>query len=409
MQPELSRRPDIDGLRAIAIIAVVGFHAFPQAFPGGFVGVDVFFVLSGFLITSIIVSGLARGSFSFLEFYARRTRRIFPALIIVLAACLAVGWFDLLPGEYTALGKHTVAGSTFLTNVVQWSEAGYFDPSAQSKPLLHLWSLGIEEQFYLAWPLVAFVAWRFGKKVFAAAAMIVIVSFLICLKITAGHPVTAFYLPWSRAWELLLGGCVATMPPFRYPVYMAVRNTASVAGAVLIVSAVAMFDDHSVYPGWRAAVPTIGTALMLWAGSDAVLNRRLLKLPVMVRVGLISYPLYLWHWPILSYLWIVGDSTVATRAIGLVLSVALAWATYRFVEFPMRRANLRISIPLIGGISAIALIGVAVFTGALPANPKGAPRTRYFSLGTATCSTCGRYCAVIEERGANLVITAGKL
>jgi peptidoglycan/LPS O-acetylase OafA/YrhL len=152
-------RRDIDGLRAIAIVSVVLFHAFPKLAPGGYVGVDVFFVISGFLITSNIVANLQRGTFSFAEFYIP-AKRIFPALTVVLLVTIGIGWFWLLPSEYVDLGKHALAGAGFATNVVQWTEAGYFDPAAKLKPLLHLWSLGIEEQFYLAWPIMAWLAWR---------------------------------------------------------------------------------------------------------------------------------------------------------------------------------------------------------------------------------------------------------
>lgn len=168
-------RSDIDGLRAVAVLSVLKFHAFPSVLPGGFVGVDIFFVISGFLITGIILKGLQQGDFSFKEFYARRIGRIFPSLFVVLSVCLTIGWFVLFPDEYRQLAKHTIAGAAFMSNLLSWHQAGYFDTAARSKPLLHLWSLGIEEQFYIAWPLLLVLAWKWTKKV---AAVIVLVAFV---------------------------------------------------------------------------------------------------------------------------------------------------------------------------------------------------------------------------------------
>ena len=165
-------RPDIDGLRAIAVLAVVIFHAFPNALPGGFVGVDIFFVISGFLITSIILDGFAQGDFRFSMFYARRIRRIFPALLVVLAACIVAGWFWLLPDEYGLLGHHVLAGAGFVSNLEMWREANYFDAATDTKILLHLWSLGVEEQYYLVWPAVVWMAWRSGVNLLALVAVV---------------------------------------------------------------------------------------------------------------------------------------------------------------------------------------------------------------------------------------------
>jgi peptidoglycan/LPS O-acetylase OafA/YrhL len=360
-------RPEIDGLRAVAVAGVVGFHAFPAVIPGGYVGVDVFFVISGFLITSIIVDGLNHDHFSLIGFYIRRTRRIFPALALVLAACLAAGWVLLLPSEFIALGKHTAAGATFITNFVQLDEAGYFDVSAELKPLLHLWSLGIEEQFYLAWPLIAMAAFRLGKRVFNAALAIVIVSFVINMAMTYKHPNSAFYLPWPRAWELLLGGCLATLPSFLRATSAMSRNLAAFAGATLICIAVAFFDHNSAFPGWRALLPTGGTALIIWAGSDAWLNRRVLAQPLPVGIGLISYPLYLWHWPLLSFLAINNDRSISSRFVAIAITIVLAWATYHFVEQPIRHARRTVWRPIIAGLACVGCVGILAFVAILPA------------------------------------------
>ena len=198
-------RPDIDGLRALAVLSVVGFHAFPKSIKGGFIGVDVFFVISGYLISAIIFENLKNKSFSFSEFYARRVRRIFPALALVLIACHVFGWFVLLSDEYKQLGRHIAAGSGFVSNMVLWSEAGYFDNSADTKPLLHLWSLGIEEQFYLAWPMLLWLAWKSRINLLGVTVVILLASFYLNVAEVKKDVIGAFYSPITRFWELLVG------------------------------------------------------------------------------------------------------------------------------------------------------------------------------------------------------------
>ena len=202
-------RRDIDGLRAIAVLAVIGFHAFPAAVPGGFVGVDVFFVISGFLISTIVFGSLERGGFSYVDFYDRRIRRIFPALIIVLVATWIAGWRLLYPLEYANLGKHIASGAGFVSNFMLWRDSGYFDTGAEQKPLLHLWSLAIEEQFYLVWPLGLVLTWRFVKLRFALIGVVALSSFGICVWLTGRDPVVAYYFPVTRFWELLMGAMLA--------------------------------------------------------------------------------------------------------------------------------------------------------------------------------------------------------
>ncbi|MFA6121206.1 MAG: acyltransferase, partial [Sideroxydans sp.] len=198
-------RADIDGLRAIAILAVVGFHAFPTWVKGGFIGVDVFFVISGFLISTIIFGSLSRDAFSFAEFYARRIKRIFPALFLVLVASFVFGWFALLADEYKQLGKHIAGGAGFVSNFVLWGESGYFDNAAETKPLLHLWSLGIEEQFYFVWPLLLWFAWKRRFNLLTIALVVAVVSFALNVFTVRSDPVAAFYSPLTRFWELMVG------------------------------------------------------------------------------------------------------------------------------------------------------------------------------------------------------------
>ncbi len=360
----------------MAISAVICFHAFPNLAPGGYVGVDVFFVISGYLITSLILGGLERGTFSFTEFYIRRIKRIFPALILVLACCFVLGWLLLMPGEFAVLGKHILSGAAFVINIVQWREAGYFDPSAQYKPLLHLWSLGIEEQFYLACPLIIVAVWKFGRRIFFWGAVIVLASFAFNMVIVRAHSAFAFYLPIARAWELALGSCLASMPApfgrFSKTCSLSLRNLVSFAGAGLILVAVFAFDWSTSFPGWRALLPTVGTAFILWAGPAAWLNYKLLAHPKSVFIGLISYPLYLWHWPLLSFLVICDSNTRRERAAAIVAAVALSWLTYRFVETPIRRAQPSVWIPLVGASCGIAAVATAAYVAVLPPKSSGA-------------------------------------
>ena len=204
-------RSDIDGLRALAVLSVVLFHTFPEILPGGFTGVDVFFVISGFLISTILYSNLATGRFSMLDFYGRRIRRIFPALILVLASCYALGWFVLLPDEYAQLGKHMAGGAGFVQNFVLWGESGYFDNAAETKPLLHLWSLGIEEQFYIVWPILLWIGYRLRLNLLSLTLLIAIISFVLNIRgINITKDLTAtFYSPQTRFWELLIGATAA--------------------------------------------------------------------------------------------------------------------------------------------------------------------------------------------------------
>ncbi len=340
--PSGAYRADIDGLRGVAILSVVAFHAFPQLVRGGFVGVDVFFVISGYLISSIIYRGLSQGRFTLRAFYARRIRRIFPALIVVLMACFAAGWFSLLANEYTQLGKHIAGGAGFSSNLVLWRESGYFDPAAELKPLLHLWSLGVEEQFYIAWPLLLVLAWKRRVSLLSLTLSVLAVSFWVSITTSRTDLVAAFYSPISRFWEIVIGGALA----FGSIHYVSpreghrtnARNLRAFAGALLIAAAMFGLSRAREFPGWWALLPTVGAFLVISAGPDAWLNRRVLSHRLLVLLGAISYPLYLWHWPLLSFAHIYGSTAPsAALRVGLALSSALlAWLTYRFIERPVR-------------------------------------------------------------------------
>jgi len=368
----LDYRPDVDGLRAIAVLAVVVFHAFPQWLPGGFIGVDVFFVISGFLISSIILKAHAKGTFSYADFYARRIRRIFPALVLVLASCLVFGWLVLTPDYYVELGRHAVAGSLFVANLALWREAGYFDHDAQLKPLMHLWSLGVEEQFYLVWPL-------FLARFRSARALLVVIglSFAANVLLVSAKPDAAFFLPVTRFWELASGALLAWASLGRHggssittARSRTLRDSVSCLGLLLILAPAIGLKASMSFPGWWAAFPVAGAVALIASGPDGLVNRQLLALKPMVLIGLISYPLYLWHWPILVGLrvmdlsWLPQQSR-AVKAGALALAFLLAYLTYVVLERRVRHA--RGAVPALCTAAAgilVASSGVLLSSGA---------------------------------------------
>jgi peptidoglycan/LPS O-acetylase OafA/YrhL len=371
-----SYRPDIDGLRAIAVLSVVGFHAFPKVFKGGFVGVDVFFVISGFLISTIIFENLKNNSFSFIDFYSRRVRRIFPSLIVVLTATLGFGYISLRADEYANLGKHAAGGAGFISNILLWGESGYFDRASETKPLLHLWSLGIEEQFYIVWPLFAYLAWK-RRLGFSATAVALALSFA-----------ANFYSPFPRFWELLIGALIACLtskkqlssrrqtgnhaspgdcPNSLNGIFENKKtcNLISIFGGLLILLSILITRERD-FPGFWALMPAMGAALIIFSGRDAWLNKHILSNRHLIFIGLISFPLYLWHWPILSFGNILFGETppVFSRLIAVLASVLLAWGTYRLVEQPIRNGILEYRKTVVLLILAVIVGGIGYFISA---------------------------------------------
>jgi peptidoglycan/LPS O-acetylase OafA/YrhL len=362
LPPSDRYRSDIDGLRAVAVWLVVAFHYFRDEWPGGFIGVDIFFVISGFLITGIVVRELDAEKFSLLAFYNRRVRRIFPALIAVLCAVLLLGWLWLLPSAYAQLSSDVVASAAFSANIALWLKSGYFDIESAKKPLLHLWSLGIEEQFYLAWPLVLMLAARLRLNLLAMAGAIAALSFALNVAMIGKDPIATFYLPFTRAWELLAGGALA-MSFGRIGHGEAASNVRAAVGAALIAVAVLLLDPNRAFPGWWALLPVAGGALLLSA-PGAWGCRHLLSNPIFVWFGLISYPLYLWHWPLRVFFTAIkfNELTLIENWLTIGLSIVLAWLTYRFIEIPIRfgRPSPAKVLTLCTGMVVVAIAGIFV-------------------------------------------------
>ncbi|WP_306605821.1 acyltransferase family protein [Azonexus sp.] len=346
----LNYRPDIDGLRAIAVAAVVIFHAYPSAFPGGFVGVDIFFVISGYLISSIIFKSLSQGEFSFSDFYGRRVRRIFPPLLAVLFASLIAGWWILLPDEYEQLAKHALGGLGFVANMIFWSESGYFDNAAHTKALLHLWSLGVEEQFYILWPAVVFAVWKTRKNLWLALGILGAGSFISNIVSIHTDPSSSYFLLPTRAWEIILGAALALKQHTKPALLDKKRaNALGIAGLGLIFTALALIDKNSLFPGWWALLPSMGAVFIIAAGENSLINQKLLATRPMVAAGLISFPLYLWHWPLLSFLRTLQGESASNQAIAITLFIALLLASmsYWMIEKPSRQSRGVWSIILI--------------------------------------------------------------
>ena len=368
-------RRDIDGLRGVAVTLVVAFHAFPNIVPGGFLGVDVFFVISGYLITSVILADAKADRFSFWLFYGRRIRRIFPSLIVVLAALLAAGWFVLLADEYASVGRHVVAGSGFASNLLLWREVGYFDVAAETKPLLHLWSIGVEEQFYLVWPFLVWTSTRRRISVRTLCFMVGGLSLAGALLLAPHHQSAAFYSPFTRFWELMAGALLAeTSTSSR--TRSRVPRAAGLIGVLLVMVALLLVRTGDVFPvGWLI-VAVAGAVLIIAAGPNGVGNQSVLSSRALVMVGLISYPLYLWHWPLLSLARIVQSETpaIGLRIGAVALAVALSTATYWLVERPVRvrPVSKTLCASLAGALLAVFVCGGAVvWKGGVPSRITG--------------------------------------
>src|SRR6201991_4422361 len=368
-KPVPGYRPDIDGLRAVAVISVVVFHAFPATLAGGFVGVDIFFAISGYLISQHIIETLDQRRFSLVGFYARRIRRIYPALITVMAACLAAGIVMMASGELEQLASDALASVAFAANLYFLATRDYFSQGAGASALLHLWSLGVEEQYYIIWPVALYLLWRFASRrvttLVIATAIVLSLGSSIVLSDT--HAVAAFYLPVTRFWELLFGsalawaefhsgargsaraGAAATgLALVALGRRLPLRDLASLVGVVLIALSLALYDPATVFPGWRAALPAGGATLIVAAGPAAWLHRRLLALKPMTYIGLISYPLYLWHWPILVFLRLSssGAPTAKMRLAAIGVAVALSALTFSCIEAPARFSRVARSHPV---------------------------------------------------------------
>ena len=388
-EPPLAYRPEIDGLRAVAVLVVVLFHA-GFGIPGGYVGVDVFFVISGFLITSLLRRELVAGTFSLAGFYERRARRILPASLVMTLAVLAAGYWRLLPSDFENLGRSAAYHGLFAANVYFYRQAiGYFGTAAAGMPLLHTWSLGVEEQFYFAFPLVLLACHRLGRRRFHWPTLATLLALLVgglawAIYSVPWYPAAGFFLLPARAWELMAGAALAVLPACRAS--RAVRETVSVAALAAVLLPALLYGDETLFPGLAAVPPCVGAAGLIWScrgrGADdaggppfsQTLVGRLLAVRPVVFVGTISYSLYLWHWPVLvlGNYWRLTPAPPSVRLAEVALAGVLAVLSWRFVETPVRRrAWLAGRRSLLAGVTAatVAVLLAAVVvvrTGGVP-------------------------------------------
>jgi len=357
-------RPDIDGLRAIAVLAVLFYHSGFEFFSGGYVGVDVFFVISGFLITTIIVREIGEGKFSLAGFYERRLRRILPAIVVTVAGCLLIGYFLFETRDFENLARSSIANNLFLSNVYFYWQTGYFDVSSELKPLLHTWSLSLEEQYYVVIPVLLLLIAQYGRQRYLLwVAPLFAVSFAACIYGMRVDPSGTFYMLPTRAWELLIGSilAIATLPRL---VSAGAMQGLAVVGLGLILTSIIGFDDQTEFPGAYAAIPTFGTAILIYTGrAGTTFINRLLTVRPMVFVGLISYSLYLWHWPLIVFSGYLNaeELTNAEKMALLVVIIVVATVSWRVVEMPFRKKRLlatRRSI-FIGSLVATVVLIIA--------------------------------------------------
>lgn len=363
----LKYRPDIDGIRAIAVLMVVIYHAFPESLPGGFIGVDIFFVISGYLITSILKKEMDSNTYSIREFYRRRIDRIFPALLVVMFSCILFGWFTLFADEFMQVGKQIAGGAGFIANIVLFSETGYFNATSSTKPLLHLWSLGVEEQYYLFFPVILYILFKRNISILSSIVTLALLSFILNVFEVNRNVEAAFYLPQYRFWELLAGSIIALLPSDSKA--LRINRNASIAISVLSVLALIYtsltINSNVLFPGWYALVPVISTSALILTLTNAKPLKIIFSSKPLVALGLISYPLYLWHWPLLSFAYIInGDSPSEIIRIYLVVtSVILAAVTYIGIEKPLKsiRSWKNKTIPMMVAMTFIGCFGLHVF------------------------------------------------
>lgn len=418
----------MDGLRTLAVVPVILFHVGFDVFGGGFVGVDIFFVISGYLITSIIYREVEEQRFSIVQFYERRIRRIFPALFTVFLVSLIIGWFMLLPSSYEGLGASTFWATLLLSNVLFWSESGYFDADAESKPLLHTWSLSVEEQFYVVFPFALMLMYRVaGRKGVAwFVAVSICASFCWAVLSVKNSPNAAFFLDPSRAWELGVGSLLAlgVLPEIKV---RRVAESAAVFGLLLIAASIFLYDGATPFPGLAALLPCMGVALVIHATSHCrTQTAKILAHRALVFVGLVSYSLYLWHWPVIvffrSYFQTAPNLLEKSLLVGA--SVCLAMVSWKYIERPFRQ---RAAVFGRTGLFAAAVVSMSVFAGAgvaigltdgaphrLPADVlllgaganNGTQRQECYGIGPDTVAN-GGLCRVADETAAVTFIVWG--
>lgn len=408
---QIEYRKDIDALRGLSVLLVVIYHAFPEKLPGGFIGVDIFFVISGYLITSIIFGQLKRDEFSFFNFYNRRIRRIFPALFTVLVTSLIIGWFILFPDEYKQLGDHVAYATIFILNFSFIKELGYFDVASHYKPLLHLWTLSIEEQYYLIWPAILVLIFKFKLNTFKILIAIILISFIANIYFVSDYKDEVFFHSITRFWELGLGSLLAI---FNKKINIGNSKYIFIFGLALILFSAFWINNGDLYPYWIGLLPTIGAMLIIIA------NFQLANWGGLVKIGLISYPLYLWHWVIISfcYIYLGKKPDASILIIAIAVSFILSYLTYRYIEKIRYMKSDKIVFVLLLLAISVGLGGVFIKNNDGLSNRSHLNYLKKFNIEfqrtPAIDKVCDSYVAPIEKRlfdycRANFINNKGKL
>ncbi|MFN8789935.1 MAG: acyltransferase family protein [Bdellovibrionales bacterium] len=390
-------RPELEGLRSLAVLGVLIFHVFPNSLEGGFKGVDVFFVLSGFLISQLALKQLERGTFKFSDFYLRRFLRLAPALALVLLSSWALGWFILLPEDYGRFGRDLLGASSFVLNLLLQNGTGYFEPSSEAKPLLHLWSLGAEAQFYLIWPVVLVFCWKRHVNFRRVIFWLIFVSMSLYITMSSFDPDLAFYSPATRLWEFLCGAALAIFSKnqdrsqqsdvssllakmrsqFQQSPWTPWFNQgAPILGFILILSSFLESPSSASTLGLQLLFPVLGSLLVISGSSKSWFERRILASPWMMGIGQLSFPLYFWHWPLLAFARIlhIEEPSLSVRGGVILSSFLLAWLTFRFIESPIRfgPSDPKAARVLVAFLGLAGLVGFATYnTGGFPSRFKG--------------------------------------
>jgi len=399
----LTYRPEIDGLRTLAVVPVILFHAGASWLPGGFVGVDIFFVISGYLISSIILREVQAGEFSFLRFYERRLRRIIPALLVMLLVTVAMFQVIALPDQAQGAAESGIAALLSVSNFYFWRESGYFAPTAEFMPLLHTWSLAVEEQFYLIFPVILLAVWKLRLPVKWVIVLGTVAAFGTGLWLSINKPSVAYYLLPARAWELAIGAVIAAgaVPRISGAV---LREVVPALGVAMILFSLFWIRSDMVFPGWVALIPCLGAAMVIHADGQSWVASRILSARPMVFIGLLSYSLYLWHWPVLAALRVRTasihlDPGIATAAIAV--TFGLAWLSWRFVEQPFRDRQSMTGnrmLSLLGG-GSLAVLVIAGFSVAMSGFPGRLSEPARIALAAADdIDPLRTVCSQLEDR-----------
>lgn len=353
-------RAEIDGLRAVAVLPVIFFHAGFEYFGGGFIGVDVFFVISGYLITTILIEDIENERFSVLDFYERRARRLLPALFFVMFCCIPAAWLLMLPGQMKDFSQSLIAVSMFVSNILFWRESGYFDTAAEEKPLLHTWSLAVEEQYYVLFPIFLMLSWRFGKnRVFWMIIIMAVISLLLSEWGWRNKASANFYLAPTRAWELF-SGSIAAFSIQKYGVRE--NNSLALLGLCAIILSIVLYDESTPFPSIYALMPVLGTVLLVLFAHEKTIAARLLRTKALVIVGLISYSAYLWHQPLLAFARIgsAGQPQNSVIFIFVISSLLLAYFSWKYIEAPFRDRT-KFSRGKVFSFSIVGLVSFSLF------------------------------------------------